>query len=152
MLITETERVSRIIEEGAKKSISLVDFIQIQIDEFQKSEEYKWMQIGERYANNESDILTKECTYIDDKGDERIAPHVNNSKIQYPVVIKLGNQKQGYLLKKKMTVKEKCTDNKDDKKYSKNLETFFNNRRHKLLKNTIWQSIHKGIYQSSPAV
>ena len=117
MLITETERVSRIIEEGAKKSISLVDFIQIQIDEFQKSEEYKWMQIGERYANNESDILTKECTYIDDKGDERIAPHVNNSKIQYPVVIKLGNQKQGYLLKKKMTVKEKFTDNKDYKKY-----------------------------------
>ena len=145
MLITETERVSRIIEEGAKKSISLVDFIQIQIDEFKKSEEYKWIQIGERYANNESDILTKKRTYIDDKGNERIAPHVNNSKIQYPIVIKLGNQKQGYLLKKKMTVKEKCTDNKDDKKYSKNLETFFNNRRHKLLKNTIWQSIHKGI-------
>ena len=145
MLITETERVSRIIEEGAKNSISLVDFIEIQIEEFEKSNEYKWMNIGERYANNESDILTKERTYIDENGIDRKAPHANNSKVQYPVVIKLGNQKQGYLLKKKMTIKEKVKDTKKENQYSNELVSFFNNRKHKLMKNTMWQSIHKGI-------
>lgn len=144
--MTETERVINIIEEGARNRISLSEFINIQIEEFEKSDVYKEMLIGDKYAQNKSDIEQKKRTYIDENGDECEAKHFNNSKVKYPVVVKLTNQKKGYLLKRKMTIGESVEDGqKVDKEYNKLLNNFFNNRKHKMLKNTLNKSVTNGI-------
>lgn len=144
-MITEMEKINYIIKKGAENSLTLAEFIDIQIKEFVDSPNYKAMEIGERYDNNESDIKNKRRTYIDEKGNEREAIYFANTKIKYPIVVKLKKQKTGYLLKKKMTLKEKQDEQNIDKKYMTNLNKFFNNKKHKLMKNTLNQSIVKGI-------
>lgn len=145
-MITETERVIDIIENGARNGLSLADFIDIQIKEFEASPEYKDMLTGENYDNNKTKIDEKKRTYIDMNGAEREAKMLNNSKVKYPVVVKLKRQKTGFLLKQKMTLKEKIEKNeKEDSEYMKTLNKFFNNKKHKLMKNTLNQTIIKGI-------
>lgn len=138
-MINGTELAIDAIERGAKNKISLIDFIEIQIKEFENSDEYKEMIVAENYANNETDIDTKKRIYIDSSGRECEAKHVTNSKIKYPVFVKLINQKTGYLLKRRFTT------NSENEEYNKKVAKFFNNKKHKLLKNTMRQSIIKGI-------
>lgn len=138
-MITEMERISYILKKGRENGLTLKDFIELQIEEFEKSEEYKEMLVGERYFDNHSDIENKKRTYIDDNGTEIETKTFSNSKVKYPIVVKLINQKTGYLLKKEPTIK---SENKD---YAKILNDFYNKRKHKQLKNTMKQAIIKGI-------
>ena len=144
--MTETEKVIDIIENGAKNKLKLSQFIEIQIKEFEQSDNYKEIQIGERYDDNKSDIINKKRTYINDAGREVEAKLFNNSKVQYPVSVKLKRQKKGFLLKKKMTIKEVLEDGvNEDKEYIKKLNKFFNDKKHKLMKNTLDKAIVNGM-------
>ena len=143
--MTETEKVIDIIENGAKNKLSLSQFIEIQIKEFEQSDVYKEIQLGEQYDDNKSEIINKKRTYIDQDGREVETTAFSNSKVQYPVAVKLKRQKTGFLLKQKMSIKEVLDDDsKGDKDYMQLINHFFNDKKHKLMKNTLDKAIVDG--------
>lgn len=145
MFITEQDKINHIIEEGAKDKISLIDFIKIQIKEFDESDQYKEMIIGSKYAQNENDIKNKNRYFTNSKGQKRLAKGVANNKLEHSFLRKMKLQKQGYLLRKKMTIKEVGEDKEEDTVFIDFVKDFFNNRRHKMLKRTLGEDIDKGI-------
>ena len=143
---SEMENIKKIIEDGARNSMNIKEFIAQQISEFKNSEQYKTMQIGSRYYKNNGDIKNKQRTYIDDEGNERIAPHMKNFKLNHPFLYKLTNQKNGYLLRKKPLIKQVISPNeKEDKEYEKILQKIFDNKMHRRLKYTLIETIKRGL-------
>lgn len=146
MYITELDRVKTIIEEGARNGMSLSKFIDQQITEFKDSAEYKEMQVGSRYFKNNGDIKDMSRTYIDKDGLETIAPHAKNYQLKHPFIYKMINQKAGYLLRKKPTIKQIIENGQEeDKDYQEELNKIFNNKTHKKLKNTLKEAVKRGI-------
>lgn len=146
MYITEMERVDFILKEGAKKGMSLSKFINTQINEFKNSKQYKEMIIGSKYYKNEGDIDKKERTYIDENGLERISPYAKNYKLQHPILHKMINQKAGYLMRKKPTIKQKLVENKqEDLEYKEILDDIVNDKMHKRLKYTLIESVKRAL-------
>ena len=146
MHITEMERVDFILKEGAKKGMSLSKFINTQINEFKNSKQYKEMITGSKYYKNEGDIDKKERTYIDENGLERISPYAKNYKLQHPTLHKMINQKAGYLMRKKPTIKQKLIKNKqEDLEYKEILDDIVNDKMHKRLKYTLIESVKRAL-------
>ena len=105
-MITEMDRIKMIISEGAKKGLVLSKFIDTQINEFKGSDTFKEMIEGSRYFKNEGDIKNKRRMFINEKGQEEVAPHLKNYQLKHPIIYKMINQKAGYLLRKKPTIKQ----------------------------------------------
>ena len=148
MEITEMEKIDYILREGAKNTIGFLNFIKEEINEFEHSPKRKDMLIGQRYYENEGDIKDKKRYYIADGGAVRIIENkfFSNYKLAHSIPRKLVNQKAGFLLKKKMNVKEILKkDEKEDEDFKKVLKTIFNDRTHKLLKYTLIEAVNKGI-------
>ncbi len=145
-MITETERIKLIIAEGAKKGLVLSKFIDLQINDFKQSNEYKEMIEGGKYFKNEGDIEQKQRTFINELGIEEIAPHMKNYILKHPILYKMINQKAGYLLRKKPTIKQVVEkDEEEDEDYKKILKDLFNNKMHKRLKYTLIETVKRGI-------
>ena len=153
MQITETERIKYIIQKGKENSIGLKEFIKIQIAEFENSEEYKEMLIGMKYAQNENDIKDKKRYYTDSRGIRRVTKKLANNQLRHPIPRKMKLQKQGYLLRKKITIKQVLDKNeKENKDYMKKIKDIFNNRMHKMLKRTLGGVIDTGIIWWQPVI
>lgn len=145
-MVTETERIKTIIAEGAKKGVDLTKFIDLQINDFKQSDEYKEMLEGSKYFKNEGDIKDKERTYINQGGVEEVAPHAKNYILKHPILYKMINQKAGYLLRKKPNIKQVITkDENEDEDYKEILKSLFNNKMHKRLKYTLIEAVKRGI-------
>lgn len=145
-MISEMEKVDFILKEGLKKGMVLSKFVKTQIDEFKHSDEYEHMQIGSRYYKNNGDIKDKERIYIDENGQEQVSPHAQNFKLHHSILYKMINQKAGYLLRKKPTVKQVIEkDEKEDPEYKEILKGIFNNKMHKRLKYTLIEAVKRGI-------
>ena len=74
-MITEMDRIKMIIAEGAKKGLVLSKFIDLQIDDFKKSDTFKEMVEGSKYYKNQGDIEDKQRIIIAENGAEQVAPH-----------------------------------------------------------------------------
>lgn len=146
-MITELEKVDFILKTGAKNSMAYSKFISTQIDEFKKSKQYIEMIDGSRYFKNEGDIEKKQRIYIDDyNGTEVVAPHAKNYKLKHPILYKLINQKAGYLIREKPTIKQVIEkDEKEDIEYKKIIKDIFNNKMHKRLKYTMIEACKRGL-------
>lgn len=145
-MITELEKIDFILKEGAKKGMSLSKFIDLQIKEFKESKLYKEMLIGSKYYKNEGDIKEKERTYITESGVEEIAPHAKNYQLNHPILYKMINQKAGYLMRKKPTIKQVLEkDQKEDEDYKETLKDLFNNKMHKRLKYTLIEAVKRAM-------
>lgn len=145
-MVTEMDRVKMIISEGAKKGMVLSKFIDTQINEFKASDEFKEMIEGSKYFKNEGDIIEKSRKYINEKGVEEVAPHLKNYQLKHPILYKMINQKAGYLLRKKPTIKQVIGKNeKEDEDYKEILKNLFNNKMHKRLKYTLIEAVKRGI-------
>ena len=145
-MITEMDKIKMIIAEGAKKGMELSKFIDLQINDFKQSNTYKEMIEGSKYFKNEGDIEKKQRTYINKDGIEEIAPHSKNYILKHPILYKMINQKAGYLLRKKPTIKQVIAkDEKEDEEYKEILKTLFNNKMHKRLKYTLIEAVKRGI-------
>ena len=105
-MISEMDRIKMIIAEGAKKGMELSKFIDLQINYFKQSDAYQEMLQGGKYFKNEGDIENKKITFINEDGVEEVAPHAKNYKLKHPIIYKMINQKAGYLLRKKPTIKK----------------------------------------------
>lgn len=153
MQITETEKINYILQKGKENSINLKEFIKIQIAEFENSQEYKEMICGLQYAQNENEIKDKKRYYTDSKGIRRVTKKLANNQLRHPIPRKMKLQKQGYLLKKKMTIKQVLDeDENENKEYMKEIKAIFNNRMHKMLKRTLGGTIDTGIIWWQPYV
>lgn len=145
-MITEMDKIKMIIAEGAKKGMELSKFIDLQINDFKQSNTYKEMIEGSKYFKNEGDIENKQRIYINKDGMEEIAPHSKNYILKHPILYKMINQKAGYLLRKKPTIKQVIAKNeKEDEEYKEILKTLFNNKMHKRLKYTLIEAVKRGI-------
>ena len=117
-MITEMDKIKMIITEGAKKGMALSKFIDLQINDFKQSDTYNEMIEGSKYFKNEGDIENKKRTYINLDGVEEVAPHAKNYILKHPILYKMINQKAGYLLRKKPTIKQVIGKNeKEDEDY-----------------------------------
>lgn len=145
-MISEMDRIKMIIAEGAKRGIELSKFIDLQINYFKQSDAYQEMLQGGKYFKNEGDIENKKITFINEDGVEEVAPHAKNYKLKHPIIYKMINQKAGYLLRKKPTIKQVVGKNeKEDENYKKILKDLFNNKMHKRLKYTLIEAVKRGI-------
>lgn len=145
-MITEMDRVKMIIAEGAKKGLALSKFIDTQINEFKQSDSFKEMIEGSKYFKNDGDIKKKKRIFINEKGQEEVAPHLKNYQLKHPIIYKMINQKAGYLLRKKPTIKQVIgKDESEDPDYKEILKGIFNNKMHKRLKYTLIEAVKRGI-------
>lgn len=145
-MITEMEKIKMIIAEGAKNGMELSKFINLQIDDFKQSATYREMIEGSKYFKNQGDIEEKKRTFINRDGVEESAPHAKNYKLKHPILYKMINQKAGYLLRKKPTIKQVIAKNeKEDEDYKEILKSLFNNKMHKRLKYTLIEAVKRGI-------
>ena len=145
-MITEMDRIKMIIADGAKKGLVLSKFIDLQIDDFKQSDTFKEMVEGSKYYKNQGDIEDKQRIIIAENGEEQVAPHAKNYKLKHPIIYKMINQKAGYLLRKKPTIKQVLAKNEnEDEEYKDLLKDLFNNKMHKRLKYTLIEAVKRGI-------
>ena len=145
-MITEMDRIKMIIAEGAKKGMPLSKFIDLQINDFKQSKNYEEMIQGGKYFKKKEDIAHKKTTFINNDVVEEVAPHAKNYKLKHPILYKMINQKAGYLLRKKPTIKQVIAkDEKEDENYKEILKELFNNKMHKRLKYTLIEAVKRGI-------
>lgn len=145
-MITEIEKVDFILKEGLKNGMSLSKFIKKQIDEFRESDKYKEMLKGNRYYKNNGDIKNKQRTFINEDGIEEVAPHAKNYQLKHPIIYKMINQKAGYLMRKKPTIKQHLEKGqKKNEKYEKIISDIFGNKMHKRLKYTLIEAVKRAI-------
>lgn len=146
-MVTEMEKIDFILKEGAIKGTDMKQFIKLQIEEFEGSEERKLMITGQKYYENVTEILNKKRYYIDDNQRVALSKFYSNYQLAHSIPRKLVNQKAGLLLKKNISVKEvlEDEDQEEDLNYKKELKRMFNDRKHKTLKYTLIEAVNKGI-------
>ena len=146
-MVTEMEKIDFILREGSRNNIGLKEFIKLQIEEFEESDERKEMINGQKYYENVTEILKKHRYYIDDNHKVALSKFYSNYQLAHSIPRKLVNQKAGLLLKKNISVKEILEDEEqeEDQDYKKELKKIFNDRRHKTLKYTLIEAVNKGI-------
>lgn len=143
-MITEMEKIDFILKEGAKKGMPLSKFISMEINEFKDSKIFKEMVKGSKYYKNEGEINEKVRTYIDENGQEVVAPHAKNYQLGHPILYKMINQKAGYLMRKKPTIKQVVEKGKkEDEDYKEALKDIFDNKMHKRLKYTLIEAVKR---------
>lgn len=103
--MSTTEEYIRIIEAGAP--LNLEEIIQLEISNFKTSEEYKEMQVGEKYYRGEHDILERKRMSIGESGNMVEDKKLSNRKLLHTFSRKLTDQKTNYLLSKPPSVQTK---------------------------------------------
>ncbi|OAJ75304.1 portal protein [Brevibacillus sp. SKDU10] len=137
MIFTETDRINKIIADGAKSGITLEEFIQREVDEWETSEVRELMIKGDKYYRGDSEILNRKREVIGDGGkveDKNLA----NNKLVHNFARKLADQKVGYLLSKPMSVQT------NNNRYQTLLGEYIGKAFLRTLKNVGKESINKG--------
>jgi SPP1 family phage portal protein len=127
--ITETQRVTMLVEMAAKAGMTLPEIIKAEIDGWLASDTYALMLDAESYFRNRSDVQNK---LGGSTGD-------SNVKIEHPVLKKLIDQKTNYLLARDWTVSS------DDTRYADMLNDVFDDRIRRGVKSLGREAIKKGI-------
>lgn len=136
----EIKNIERILKEGARTAATFEQIIQLEINEWRNSEKRKWMQIGDRYYRNKTDILERKRTVIGADGAKEIVGNLANNKLANGFARKLVDQKVGYLLGKPISIQlEK------KKQYLDVLNEIFNKDMLRRLQSTGKEAVNKGI-------
>lgn len=138
-MITETQKINKIIEINAKKALSDKEFLAREIEKWKSSPKRELMIIGEKYYHGEHDILKKERTVIGENGQLIKVQNLPNNKIVNNQYAKMVDQKVNYLLGQPLTFD---TENEN---YAKLLKEIFNKRFHRLLKNLGQDVLNHGL-------
>jgi len=135
----ETKKLNKIIEINAKEALTDLEFLAREINKFKNSDKRKLMITGEKYYQNEHDILNRKRTIIGEGGVLQEVTNLPNNKIIDNQYGKLVDQKVNYLLGQPLTFD---TKNKD---YVKLLQKVFNKRFQRTLKNLGQDVLNHGI-------
>lgn len=135
----ETARLNFIVREGAKTRMGDLQFLEREIAKFKRSDKRKWMIIGERYYDNDHDILKRKRTVIGEDGLQQEVYNLPNNHIIDNQYAKMIDQKVNYLLGKPISFE---TDNET---YAEALKKIFNSRFQRTIKNLSEDSLNGGI-------
>ncbi|QTH44951.1 phage portal protein [Cohnella sp. LGH] len=100
----EQRELENIIIRGARTAATLEQIIQLEIGDWRKSDKRMWMEIGERYYRNKTDIYDRQRTAIGASGAKEIVGNLANNKLANAFARKLVDQKVGYLFGKPLSV------------------------------------------------
>ena len=134
-----TELLKRIVERGAKTTITDKQFLEAEIKKFKRSEKRKWMIKGDLYYGGDHDILKRKRTMIGEDGLLKEVENLPNNRIIDNQYSKLVDQKVNYLLTKPPSF------NTENKQYGDALKMVFNKRFLRSLKNLGEDSLNGGI-------
>ncbi|GKU79870.1 phage portal protein [Paenibacillus sp. L3-i20] len=135
----EQREINNIIIRGARSAASIEQIINIEINDWKRSEKRKWMDIGARYYRNKTDIDDRVRTVIGQSGALEVVGNLANNKLANGFVRKLVDQKVSYLLGKPLTIQG------DNETYQEELETHFNKAMLRRLQSTKKEAVNKGI-------
>lgn len=135
----EQQEVEEIIIRGARAAATLEQIIQLETGEWRSSEKRKWMEIGERYYRNKTDILERERMAIGESGAKEPVANLANNKLANAFVKKLVDQKVGYLLGKPLSIQ---TENAT---YQEELTEIFDKDMLRRIQSTGKEAVNKGI-------
>jgi SPP1 family phage portal protein len=135
----EQRELENIIIRGARTAATLEQIIQLEIGDWRKSDKRKWMEIGERYYRNKTDINDRQRTAIGASGAKEIVGNLANNKLANAFVRKLVDQKAGYLLGKPLS-----TQTTNDK-YAAEWKEIFKPAMFRRLQSTGKQAVNAGV-------
>lgn len=138
-IFNQAKKLNKIIEINAKEALTDLEFLAREINKFKNSDKRKLMITGEKYYQNEHDILNRKRTVIGEGGVLQEVTNLPNNKIIDNQYGKIVDQKVNYLLGQPLTFD---TENKD---YAKLLQKVFNKRFQRILKNLGQDVLNHGI-------
>lgn len=133
------KEIDDIIIRGAKTAATVEQIIQIEIGEWRNSDKFEWMDIGERYYRNKTDILKRQRTAIGASGAKEIVGNLANNKLANPFIRKLVDQKVGYLLSKPLSIQT------DKQAYAAAWKEIFKPAMYRCLQSTGKDAVNKGL-------
>lgn len=136
---SETTRLNNIVQQGAATKMNDAQFLQKEIQKFKRSVKRKWMITGERYYDDQHDILTRKREVIGEDGLLKEVNNLPNNKIMDNQYGKMVDQKVNYLLGKPFSF---VTENKA---YNEALKKIFNNKFIRTFKNLGEDCLNNGI-------
>ncbi len=135
----EQRELENIIIRGARTAATLKQIIQLEIGDWRKSDKRKWMEIGESYYRNKTDINDRQRTAIGASGAKEIVGNLANNKLANAFSRKLVDQKIGYLLGKPLSVQT------DNSAYAAEWKEIFKPAMFRRLQSTGKKSVNAGV-------
>ena len=135
--MTKTEEINRQIQECAP--LSAAEACAAEAAEFLRSEKREWMLAGQRYYENQGDILRRRRWIIGENGLPREDPTLTNCRISHGFVRKLVDQKCQYLFGRPFTVRA------ENPEFERELCGFFGQEMRNRMKNLCKEAVNKGI-------
>ncbi|MEK4712253.1 phage portal protein [Sporosarcina sp. FSL K6-5500] len=135
---TETEKINKIVETGAKNVVGDEAIILHEVQEWEKSKLRNLMLVGQRYYVNDNDILERKRMVVGEGGQLEEAKNIANKKIVHGFIRKMVDQKVGYLLSLPFTART------DNELYQKALSSYFNKSFYRMFQNVGKEAINKG--------
>ncbi len=102
-LNTETARINRLIEDGAGRGLTELEFFGREIAAWKGSPERTAQIMGDRYYSGKHDILDRKRTAIGPNGKLQVVENLPNNKVLDNQYAKMVDQKTNYLLGKAIT-------------------------------------------------
>ena len=124
---------------AVNKNLSDVQFIELELTRWKNSKQRQNMIIGERYYNNDHDILKRKRTVIGKDGELQEVKNLPNNKIIDNQYAKMVDLKTNYVLGKQL--KFDC----ENEKYVELLQKVFNNKFFRTLSNLTINVLNCGI-------
>lgn len=137
-LLSEAAKLANAVVIG-KNRITDEQYIINEINQFKVSKRRTDMIVGERYYIGKHDILSRVRTVIGERGELEEVKNLPNNRIVDNQYKKMVDQKNNYLLGKPISIK--C----GNKQYTEALQSFFNRRFQRLMKNIGEDSLNCGI-------
>ena len=128
---------------------SNIQFVTAYLSDWENSKQRKFMDVCERYYNNESDILDKERTIIskDEENNAVLAKStlLSNNRLTHNFLQKLIKQKLGYIISKPFTIDPDDSDDEHAKQMIKDIKTYYTKHFHRMIKNCAKDSLINGL-------
>ena len=143
-LISENDKIAAKVKMDSSSGQAQIDFIESAISEWLNGSTYQMISDGERYYENENDILMRERKVIGRNGEMVKADYLANNKLSHSFMRKLTKQKVGYLLSKPFTVTSA------NEEFQEALGNYLNRAFYRLIKNTARDAVVGGIGWAQP--
>lgn len=128
---------------------SVLPFVTAYLSTWEASKQRQFMNVCERYYNNETDVLEKVRTVIGrDEENNPILKKSNvlsNNKLCHNFLQKLTKQKLGYVISKPFTIDLDDPDNDKGKQMMADVKEYYTKSFHKMIKNCARDAIVDGL-------
>lgn len=146
---TQTELINRQIADNSPQGNQQTAFIQAMLTEFEDSASYKFMEVAQRYYENDSDIKKKKRQVIakdmENNAVLKESKVLANNKLQHNFMKKLTRQKIAYMLGKPFTLAAVKANDTQAEAFFEAMEEYLDMPFYKFIKNVGRDSIVKGI-------